>query len=183
MTDPIINFKTKTAEVLEVFKKELGAIRTSRPTPIILEGVRVEYYGKALPLNQIGSIAVEPPRDIVVHVWDGSAVPAVLKAIETSSLGLSASPQGNVVRVHLPELSSERREELTKLVGRLAEDHRIRVRHFRDETNKEVETLFKAGDLSEDAKFKFKEMIQEETEKINKSLEDVLAGKIKEIKE
>ncbi len=183
MSDPITNFKTKTSEVLDGFKKELGGIRTNRPSPAILEGLRVEYYGQALPLNQVGSIAVLPPRDLVIHVWDTAAIPGVVKAVESSSLGLSAAPQGNVVRVHLPELSAERRNELTKLVGRLAEDGRIKIRHLRDEINKEVENLFKGGEISEDMKFKFKEKIQEETEKVNKSIEDVLQAKIKEIKE
>jgi len=183
MSDPIADFKIKTEEVLDGFKKELGSIRTGRPTPAILEGVRVEYHGQKLGLNQVGSLAVEPPRDIVIHVWDAAAIPEVVKSIESSSLGLSAAPQGNVVRVRLPDLSAERRQELTKLVGRLAEDNRIRIRHLRDEANKEAENLFKAGEISEDMKFKFKEKIQEETERVNKGIEEALQAKVKEIKE
>ncbi len=183
MNDFISDFKTKLAAVLSDFKKELGGVRTNRPTPAILENIRVEYYGQKLPLNQVASIAVEPPRDIVVSVWDASAIPEVVKGIESGSLGLSAAPQGNIIRVHLPELSAERRAELTKLVGRIAEAHRIKVRHLRDEANKETEKLFKSGDLNEDMKFKSKEKIQEETEKTNKEIEAAINGKVEEIKE
>lgn len=183
MNDFVSDFKIKLAAVLADLKRELGGIRTNRPTPAILENVRVEYYGQKLPLNQVASIAIEPPRDIVVHVWDASAIPEVVKGIEAASLGLSAAPQGNVVRVHLPELSAERRAELVKLIGRIAEDHRIKVRHLRDEVNKHAENLSKKGEINEDMKFKSKEKIQEETEKINKEIEAAVAGKISEIKE
>jgi len=181
MNDPVANFRIKTSGALDDFKKELGSIRTNRPTPAILDGVKVVYYGQTLSLNQVGSIVVLPPRDLVIHVWDAAAIPEVVKAIESANLGLSAAPQGNVVRVHLPELSSERRAELIKLVGRLAEECRIKVRHLRDEANKEVESLFKSGELGEDMKFKFKEKIQEETEKTNKEIETVLERKVEEI--
>ena len=82
MNDFISDFKTKITSLLSDFKKELGGIRTNRPTPAILENIRVEYYGQKLPLNQVASIAIEPPRDIVVSVWDASAIPEVVRSIE-----------------------------------------------------------------------------------------------------
>ncbi|HXF43920.1 MAG TPA: ribosome recycling factor [Candidatus Paceibacterota bacterium] len=183
MNDPIADFRSGTSEITETFKKELGGVRTSRPTPAILDAVRVEYYGQKLTLNQVGSISVEPPRDIVINVWDSSVIPEVLKAIESAPLGLSAAPQGNTVRVHLPEISVERRKELVKLVGRLAEDSRIKVRNLRDDVMKAIEVAFKSGEVSEDMKFKLREKIQEETERVNKLIETALAAKMTEIEE
>ncbi len=91
MTDPLLSFREKTGEVLQGFKKELGAIRTSRPTPAILDGVKVGYYGQTLSLNQVGSIAVEPPRDIVVHVWDTAVIPELSARIEKAASGRDAA--------------------------------------------------------------------------------------------
>lgn len=183
MTDLIEEFKTKSQHVIANLKQELSGIRTNRPASALVENLQVEYYGKTLPLKQIGSIGVQPPRDIIIQVWDKEAVGQVVKAIEASSLGLSASAEGNSVRVHLPELSQERRKEIIKHVKRTVEKYRIQVRHFRDEANKKCQRLFDESALDEDQKFKLKETIQEETEGVNKEIEELLEGKVKEIQQ
>ena len=105
----------------------------------------------------------------------------MVKAIETSNLGLSAQADGNLIRIHLPELSSERREELVKHVKRLTEQYRIQLRHFRDEANKKIQKSFDGREINEDQKFKLKESVQEETDKINKEIDNLLNKKIAEI--
>ncbi len=174
-------FKNKSQNSLERLKQELQSIRTNRPTPALIEGLKVDYYGQKLLLKQLGSIGVELPRDLVIHVWDKEAIQAVVKAIESSGLGLSLTIQGNVLRVSLPELTLERREELTRYVKKIVENYRIQIRHFRDEANKIIQKAAEDRALSEDEKFKSKEKIQEETDKINEEIEELLSNKIKEI--
>ncbi|MCP6720355.1 MAG: ribosome recycling factor [Patescibacteria group bacterium] len=183
MIDTLEDFKTKSQHIIVNFKRELSNIRTSRPTSALVEDLKVEYYGKLSPISSVGSIGVEPPRDIIIQVWDKAAIQQVVKAIETSSLGLSVSVQGNVIRVHLPELSEERREEIAKHVKRITENYRIQVRSFRDEANKSVQKSFEEGILDEDRKFKLKKEIQDETDKVNKEIEKLLENKIKEIQQ
>jgi len=182
MTDILEDFKTRSQHIVVSLKRELSSIRTNRPIPVLVESLKVEYYGKLLPISNVGSIGVEPPRDITIQVWDKAVIQQVVKVIETSSLGFSVSVQGNVIRVHLPELSEERRKEITKHVKRIVENYRIQVRSLRDDVNKGVQKSFEAGTLDEDRKFKLKEEIQDETDKINKEIEKLLENKIEEIR-
>lgn len=176
-------FKERLAAATARFQQEMRGVRTNRPTPALIEDVKVSYYGEMLPLKQLGSIAVAPPRDIIVQVWDKEAVAAVVKAIESSSLGLSASGDGGLVRLRLPELSSERREELVRHARRAAEQYRIQIRNLRDEVNKEIQKLLDDGNISEDMKFKLREMAQKHTDEANKTIGEILERKVAEINE
>ncbi len=180
--NPLIEeFKTQGRHLAEGFKKEISGVRSNRPTPALLEDLKVSCYGQIMPLKQVSSINIVPPREMDIHVWDKDAVSAVTKAIESSGLGLSASAEGNIIRVFLPELSKERREELTKHLKHLAEESRIKLRHFRDETNKKIQKALDNGEISEDAKFKLKKEVQDETDKTNEAIEKILERKIKEV--
>lgn len=174
-------FKTQLAKFFEDVKRELSSVRTNRPHAGLVEDIKVRHYGGVFPVKQLGSVGVTPPREIRVEVWDMSAVPAVAKAIETSSLGLAANAEGNVIRIFLPELSDERRRELTKYVSQVVEEHRIKVRHARDEANKKLQKSFDERELTEDQKFKLKSDIQKATDEWNKNTEKVVEAKIKEI--
>lgn len=176
------DFKKKKVSVLETFRKELQGVRTNRPNPAILEGLKVNYYGQPVPLKQVGATSVEPPRNIVVQVWDKEAIAGILKAIEASDLGVSASADGMIVRVSLPELSEERREELVRHVRKVAENYRIQIRHFRDEANKAIQKAEAEGDLDEDGKFKLKSKVQEETDGANEDIEKSVEAKLGEIR-
>ena len=132
-------FKTHAKTIVDALHKELGSFRTNRPTSALVEDLKVNYFDQLTPLKQLASINIIPPREINIQVWDKSAVNNVIKAIETSSLGLSASADGNAIRVHLPELSEERRGELIKFIKKMTEEYRIRLRHLRDETNKTIQ--------------------------------------------
>ncbi|MDI6734000.1 MAG: ribosome recycling factor [Patescibacteria group bacterium] len=174
-------FKNQSGHIVEALKKEMNGIRTNRPATALVEDLKVDYYGQFLPLKQLGTVGITPPREIHIQVWDKGVVGSVVKAIETSSLGLTANTEGNVIRIYLPELSLERREELKKHVKRVAEDRRIKIRHLRDEINKKVQKAFDDSELNEDQKFKLKEEIQKQTDKVNQDIEKVIEAKTKEI--
>ncbi|MFA6365220.1 MAG: ribosome-recycling factor [Candidatus Paceibacterota bacterium] len=177
------DFKKEAQNTFQEFKKEIGGVRANRPSTVILEEVKVNYYGNLTPLKHMGTISVVPPRELVVQLWDKEAVQPAAKAIETTSLGFTASVEGNTIRVFLPELSEERREELGKHVKKISEQFRIRLRQLRDEANKGVEATFAAGGLGEDQKFKQKELVQKYMDATNKEIEGILGAKIKEIEE
>lgn len=175
--------ETSFKNIVEDLKKVLSGIRTSRPTVGLVEDIKVDYYGNTIPIKQLGTINIHPPREIEIQVWDKNAVSLVAKAIETSDINLSANITGNSIRIFLPELSAERKEELIKYAKKIVEEHKIRIRQIRDTLNKEIEKDFDEGILREDLKFKIKEKIQEHVEKINSEIDNILENKIKEIKE
>jgi ribosome recycling factor len=179
----IEDFKRTLVPAIEGLKREFGGIRTNRPVTTLIEDIRVSYYGQMLPVKQVGSVGVIPPREISVQVWDREAVQAVIKAIEAAQLGVSVQADGTVIHVRLPELSSERRAELAKQVKKVAEEYRIEVRHVRDEGNRSVERAFEENGLTEDQKFKLKELVQKEVERVNGEIEALVAAKVKEIME
>lgn len=181
MDNLLEEFKKKLQAIEESLKKELAAIRSNRPTPALVEDVKISYYNQTVPVKQLGSISVMPPREIDIQIWDKEAMAAIVKAIETSGLGLSAQADGNLIRIFLPELSEERRKELVKKTKQLTEDHRIRVRHLRDEYNKRIQQGFDAHEISEDRKFKLKEEIQKAVGQANENMEKILENKVKEI--
>lgn len=174
-------FKADLAKLLEEMKTEIGAIRTNRPHAGLVENITVSHYGGVFPVRQLGSVGVVPPREIRIEVWDVSAVPAIAKAIESSPLGLAARAEANIVRIFLPELSDERRRELVKHAGVVAEERRIKMRHLRDEANKRAQKAFDAGELTEDQKFRLKDDIQKITDEWNENVEKAVKAKIQEI--
>jgi len=181
--DILKNLELKIAEAIKHFKEQLAGIRGGRPNSKLVEDVPVEYFGQKLTIKQVGSISIVPPREIQISVWDKNAAAAVLKAIESSDLNISANLEGNLIRINLPSLSGERRQELIKVAKKEAEEARIKIRSIRDEINKEINRQFEDKKISEDDKFKFKEKIQESIDKANEEIEKILANKIKEIEE
>ncbi len=175
--------KTKGQAIADSLKKTLSGVRTNRPSAALVEDLKVNYYNQMTPLKQLGTIGIQPPREISIQVWDKSAVPAVAKAIETSTLNLSANIDGQTIRIHLPELSQERREEFTKHVKKISEEHKIQIRHLRDETNKKVQAAFDSNELDEEQKFESKEQVQKEVDRLNEEMDKSLDNKIKEINE
>jgi ribosome recycling factor len=178
----IEEFKKQTTTIVSEFKREIAGIRTNRPSPGLIEDIKVSYYGQFVPIKHVGSVGVTPPRELHVQVWDGSAVGLVSKAIESSSLGLSPQVEGNTVRVFLPELSEERRDEFTKHVKKTAEQYRIELRHARDEANKDIQKRLDESEITEDGRFKEREDVQKVIDKANEEIEVLLEEKIKEIK-
>lgn len=167
--------------ISEKFKKELSAVRGNRPSPALVENLKVDYFGQPLTIKQLGSISVIPPREIDINVWDKNAVPGIVKAVEVA--GLSANFEGKLIKINLPPLTEERRQELIKNVRKIAENFRIQLRHQRDEANKEITRSFEAKEISEDQKFKLKEETQKNVDSANQEIEDILNKKTKELQE
>lgn len=172
----LIYFQNKVDTFFSSFKEELAVLRTNRPTPKLIENVPVSYLGQELQVKQLGGITVELPRDLVVTLWDKGVIASVSKAIESANLGVGVSTYENTVRVKLPELTNERRQELIKLVKSVAEEIRIKMRVERDTVHKKINE-----ELDQDKKFKLKEELQKKVDKFNATVDELVANKIKEI--
>lgn len=179
----IKDFEEKLKHIGENLKNELSGLRTNRPSPKMIEDVAVEYMDARMSVKQLGSITVAPPRDLLVSAWDPNSLAAIAKGIEAANLGLSVAVQGTIVRVTLPAMTGERRAEIEKLAKKMCEEHRISIRGARDEAMKHVERAEKEKAISENEKFALRKKIQEAVDKANKSVEEHLAAKVREIQE
>lgn len=175
------SLKQKVADTKEWLSRELTGIRSGRAAAAILDSVKVDAYGSKMPINQVGSVTVEDARTLRVSAWDAGTVKAIEKAITDAGLGLGVSSDEKGVRVTFPELTSERRTQLKKLVGEKLEQARIALRHERDTVSRDIETKAKAGELSEDEKFRAKEEMQKHIDGGNKELEELAARKEQEL--
>jgi len=181
--DLLKNLELKIAEVLASLKDQLSGIRGGRPNSKLVEDITVDYFGQKLLVKQLGSINIIPPREIQISVWDKNTASLVLKAIESSNLNVSATLEGNLIRINLPALSGERRQELAKLAKKEGDVAKIKIRSVRDEINKEIASQFDGKKISEDEKFKLKDKVQKDIDKTNGEIDIILANKIKEIEE
>lgn len=184
MSKKIINdAKKRMQEVVDNFKSDLASIRAGRASTALLENIYVEYYGTQTPINQVASLSVPEPKMILIQPWDANAVNAIEKAILKSDLNLAPSSDGKVIRLILPELTSERRQELVKLTKNKAEETRVSVRNIRRESNDSLKKMEKDGDISEDEHRRFESNVQELTDKYIEEIDDILAKKEKDIME
>ncbi len=181
--DVIKDFTERGRRIVDALREELRGIRANRAHAGLVEDITVTYYGTPTQLKHIASVQVKPPRELLIQAWDKEAVPQIMKGIEAANLGISPTAEGQNIRIFLPELSSERREELLKAVKRLTEDYRVRLRTLRDEFRKRVAENEKAGDLSEDDKYRLEEEIQKATDKFNGEIEEAFKKKGVEISE
>ena len=169
--------KQRMESAVEALKKEFSGLRTGRASTSLLDTVQVEAYGNVMPLNQVGTVGVPEPRLLTVQVWDGGLVKSVEKAIRDAGLGLNPQPDGQLVRVPVPELSQERRQELVKVAGKYAETAKIAVRNVR----RDAMDALKKEKLSEDELKSQNEKVQKQTDESIKKVDDTLAAKEKEI--
>ena len=182
MAEPQISeLKRRMDGALEALRRDFAGLRTGRASAHLLEPVMVKAYGNEMPLTQVGTIGVPEPRMITVQVWDRSQVSAVEKAIRDSGLGLNPSSEGQVVRVPIPELSQERRVEMTKVAHKYAEQGRIAVRNVRRDGMDTLKRMEKDGEISKDEHRAWADEIQKITDDHIKRIDDVLAQKEKEI--
>jgi ribosome recycling factor len=181
--DAMAQAKTRMEKAVEDFRRELAGVRTGRANVAILDHVRVDYHGTPMPINQLGTLNVPDPQMIVISPWDPSAVALVDKAIRTSDLGLNPTNDGKVVRVPIPSLTEERRKELVKHVHKVLENHRTAVRNIRRDIKEAVEKLEKEKKISEDEKKRTLEELEKVTHAETKKIEDLSAGKEKEVME
>ncbi|NLI67630.1 MAG: ribosome recycling factor [Bacilli bacterium] len=184
MPNEILNeMKKKMQEAIQAFTRNLATIRAGRANPALLDHVTVEYYGTQTPLNQLASISVPEARLLVVTPFDKTAINEIEKAILKADLGLSPSNDGNVIRISIPPLTEERRRELTKVVGKFAEESRVRVRNIRREANEQLKKLEKDSVITEDELRKNQELVQKETDKFIAEIDQLAKAKEDEIME
>ena len=182
MSEHDINgLKRRMDGAIEVLRKELGGLRTGRASANLLEPVQVSAYGSTMPLNQVGTVGVPEPRMITVQVWDKTLVGAVDKAIRESGLGLNPQAEGTLIRVPIPELSQERRQELSKVAHKYAELARVAVRNVRRDGMEYLKRQEKAHDISQDDHRHRSDEIQKLTDGYIKKIDETLAQKEKEI--
>jgi ribosome recycling factor len=180
-TFDLADVKRRMQSSLGVLKQELGGLRTGRASPSLVEPLTVEAYGSPMPMNQVASISIPEPRLISIQVWDQGVVKAVEKAIRDSSLGLNPSIEGTTVRVRIPELNQERRQELVKVAHKYAEAARVAVRHVRRDGLDHLKKLQKDGHVSEDEIKRHEGEVQKATDQMITEIDQALAQKEKEV--
>jgi ribosome recycling factor len=182
MTADIKELEKRMHGAMDALKKELGGLRTGRASVNLLDPVMVDAYGQRMPLNQVGTVSAPEPRLLAVNVWDKGLVVLVAKAIREAGLGLNPSPDGQLVRVPIPELTAERRAELAKLAHKYAEQGRVAVRNVRRDGMESLKKLEKDHKISQDEHRQKADEVQKLTDRYVKQVDEVLAHKEKEIK-
>lgn len=183
MTYDFSVFKKRGEEIKDWLSKELSGIRTGRATPAILDNVKVEAYGSKMPISQMATVTVEGPRGLVVIPWDASVLKNIEKALHNSDLGLSVSAGDSSIRVGFPELTSERRQSLIKIIKQKLEQAKVSLRNEREKVWDDIQESHRSGDITEDEKFRFKDELQKHVEKFSKEMDEMSSLKEKEIEE
>ena len=168
-------------KTIEVFNKELGSLRTGRANANMLDLVKVDVYGQKMPINQLGTITTPEPRMINIQVWDLNNVNLIDSAIKKSELGLNPQIDGQLIRLPIPDLSEERRNEMKKMIKAMGEKCKISIRNIRREANDELKNLLKKKEISEDDEKKFEKDVQNYTDKHIKLIDEKVISKEKEI--
>ncbi|MGD9238917.1 MAG: ribosome recycling factor [Desulfobacterales bacterium] len=175
--------KQSMGKTVEALKRELQRIRTGRASLSVLDGIKVDYYGTATPLNQMATLAVPESRLITIQPWDASVIKDIEKAILKSDLGLTPSNDGKILRISIPPLTEERRKELVKVVHKVCEEHKVTARNIRRDSNDLLKSLKKDGDISEDEAFRSQDEVQKITDEHIKLIDECYSEKEKEILE
>ena len=175
------NYNQKMQKTLDVFAKELTSLRTGRANANMLDLVRVDVYGQKMPINQLASITTPEPRMINIQVWDLNNVALIDSSIRKSELGLNPQIDGQLIRLPIPDLSEERRNEMKKLIKSMGEKCKISIRNIRREANDELKKLLKSKDISEDDEKKHEKKIQEVTDQNIKKIDEKVTIKENEI--
>ncbi len=183
MSIDLSNIERRMEGALTTLKTELNGLRTGRASASLLEPVMVEAYGQLMPISQVGTITVPEPRMIAVQVWDKSQVNLVEKAIRESGLGLNPMPDGQLVRVPLPELNEERREELVKVAGKYAESGRVAIRNVRRDGMDQLKKEEKDSEISQDEAKDLASDVQDLTDKYVAKVDELLTVKEGEIRQ
>ena len=175
------NYNQKMMKTIEVFSKELTSLRTGRANANMLDLVKVEVYGQKMPINQLASVTTPEPRMINIQVWDLNNVSLIDSSIRKSELGLNPQIDGQLIRLPIPDLSEERRNEMKKLIKSMGEKCKISIRNIRREANDELKKLIKSKVISEDDENKFEKRIQELTDQNIKKIDGKVSIKENEI--
>lgn len=181
---PIVDeTREKMQKGVEYFEEHLKGLRTGRPTPALVDGIRVEAYGNPMPMNQVATISVPDSNQIVVKPFDPSTCAAIEKAILKSDLGITPESDGKIVRLNVPMMSQEQRDKLAAKVKEMAEEARVTVRNIRRDQNKVVDGLKKDGELSEDLEHDAKEEIQKLTKDMEGRIDELAKERTQQIQD
>ena len=181
MTTDINELRRRMDGAVKSLHSEFGGLRTGRANASLLDNIQVEAYGSMVGLNTVANISVPEPRLLSVQVWDKGNVKSVEKAINAAGLGVNATADGQLVRVPIPELSQERRKELSKIAGKYAEESKVAVRNIRRDGMESLKKAEKDGDISKDEHTRNSESIQKLTDEFIKKIDEALVVKEKEI--
>ena len=174
-------YSQKMDKTFEVFTKELSSLRTGRANASMLDLIKVEVYGQKMPINQLGTITTPEARTISIQVWDLNNVNLIDSAIKKSDLGLNPHIDGQLIRLPIPDLSEERRNEIKKMIKTMGEKCKVSIRNIRREANDQLKSLLKSKEISEDDEKKFEKVIQQYTDDHIKKIEDKVVSKEKDI--
>lgn len=175
----LADLKRRMQGAVQSFRNDLGSLRTGRASANILDPIVVDAYGSGLPLNQVATVTVPEPRTISISVWDRSMVSSVEKAIRDSDLGFNPNTEGQTIRIHIPEMNEQRRKEMVKVAHKYAEEARVAVRHVRRDGMDAVKKLEK--EIGKDEIERLSDQIQKATDQTIVEIDQLLAGKEKEI--
>jgi ribosome recycling factor len=177
------NFKDDMEKTISALDKSFTRVRTGRASVTLLDGIKVDYYGTPTPIAQVATLSVPESRLIVIAPWDATALGSIEKAIQKSDLGLTPSTDGKVIRISIPQLTEERRKELVKVVKKMAEEGKVKLRNARRDANEELKDLKKNNKMTEDELFSTQEEVQKLLDRHIEKTDKVLAAKEKEIME
>ena len=183
VSEALQGIERKMQASVRVFKEELATIRTGHATPALVEHVKVEYAGVPTPLYQLAGISAPEAGLLVIQPWDKSSIGSIEKAILKSELGLNPANDGNIIRISIPPLSDERRQELIKVVHRRVEERRVVVRNLRHEAMNELKSLEKDKEISQDEHRRAQEQLQKITDRFISDIEKIGRDKEKELME
>lgn len=174
-------FDAKMAKTIEVVKSDFAGVRAGRANAGVLDKITVDYYGAATPLNQVAAISTPDPRVLQIQPWDASILKAIEKAIQTSDLGINPQNDGRVIRLTFPQLTEERRKELTKQVKKYGEGGKVAIRNIRRDAVDKVKAMKKKNEITEDDQKDYEKELQDLTDKKIKEIEALTAEKEKEL--
>lgn len=181
MSDFVKDAESKMLKTIEAVKADFASVRAGRANASVLDRVQVEYYGSPTPLNQVASISSPDPRQLVIQPWDSSLLREIEKAILTSELGINPQNDGKVIRLTFPQLTEERRKDLTKQVHKYAEGGKVAVRNIRRDVMDKIKAAKKISEITEDDAKDYEKKLQDVTDKYVKKLDELAAEKEKEL--
>jgi len=181
LDDILLNAEDKMAKSFTFMQDQMLGLRTGKASPALVENIKADYYGAPTRIMEIAGISTPEARLIVINAFDPTALPAIEKAILAANLGVTPMNDGRVIRIPIPELNRERREELTKVAKRMAEECRVAIRNERRDANENIKALQKKGEISEDERSSALDQIQKDTDSYVKKVDDKLKVKEEEI--
>lgn len=173
--------KPKMQSVVEDLKRKLGGVRTGRASTGLLDNIIVDYYGTPTPLNQMASVSIPEPQLLAIQPWDASQISEIEKAINTANLGINPSNDGKIIRLPIPPLNEERRQQLAKQVNEIAEEHKVAIRNIRQSSNNELKKMLNDKEISEDNEKIGLDEVQKLTDEHTKQIDELAKKKEEEI--